>query len=118
MAPSTPEALRNSVKPDLDTLNMSDISETRMEEETPSTPDPIDDMDMPATKYRFKWNDDDIDASIAEATRIHNEMGGTGKCHFCDFTCEPNPCKLQPWYSDEMNDHIEVSHPEAWEWFA
>ena len=68
--------------------------------------------DMPATRHRFMWNDEDIDASIEEATRIHNERGGTGSCHFCDFTCEPNPCLLQPWYSDVMNDHIEDSHPE------
>ena len=91
---------------------------TRMEEEVPSTPDHVVQEEMPATRHRFKWNDEDIDASIEEATRIHNEMGGTGRCHFCDFTCEPNPCQLQPWYSDVMNDHIEASHPEEWEWFA
>ena len=87
MAPSTPEALRNSEKSDLDTLNISNISDTRMEEESPSTPDHMEHMDMPATKYMFKWNEDDKDASIEEATRIHNEIGETGRCHFCDFTC-------------------------------
>ena len=118
VAPFSPEALRNTEKPDLDILNMSNTSETRMEEEAPSTPDHIDHEELPATRHIFKWNEDDIDGSITEATRIHNEMGGTGRCHFCDFTCDPNPCKLQPWYSHVMNDHLEANHPEAWEWFA
>ena len=95
------------------TLDKSNISETRREEEAPFAPIHIGE---PATRYTCKWNDDDIDGSIAEATKIHNEMGGTGKCNFCDFTCEPKPCKLQPWYSHVMNDHIEVVHPEEWEW--
>ena len=84
----------------------------------PSAPDHIDHMDKPATGYMFKWNEEDIDGSIAEATVVHNEMGGTGRCHFCDFTCKPNQCKLQPWYNHAMNDHLEAVHPEAWEWFA
>ena len=118
VAPSSPEALRNTEKPNLDILNMSNTSETRMEEEAPSTPDHIDHEELPAIRHIFKWNEDDIDGSITEATRIHNEIGGTGRCHFCDFTCDPNPCKLQPWYSHVMNDHLEANHPEAWEWFA
>jgi len=118
VAPSTPEALRNTERSDLDTLNISNISETRLEEEAPSTPDHKDHEDMPATRYIFKWNEDNIDESIEEATRIHNEMGGTGRCHFCDFTCEPNPCKVQPWYNLVMCDHLEDVHPETREWFA
>ena len=118
VAPSTPEALRNAERSDLDNLNVSCTSETRMEEEAPSISDSLDLEDIPATRNIFQWNEEDIDWSIEEATRVHNEMGGTGKCHFCDFTCQPNPCKLQPWYSHVMNDHIEAIHPEAWEWFA
>ena len=96
MAPSSPEALRNAERSDLDNLNISVTSETRIEEEAPSIPDYMDQEDMPATRYIFQWNEEDIDWSIEEATRFHNEMGGTCRCHFCDFTCQPNPCKLQP----------------------
>ena len=39
-----------------------------------------------------------------EARRVHNEMGKSGKCHFCDFSCEPNldvpPCTLAGSYSE------------------
>ena len=78
----------------------------------------MDNTDMPDTKYVFKWNEDDIDGSINEATRVHNEMGGTGKCHLFYFICNPNQCILQPWYNHEMNDHLESVHLEEWEWFA
>ena len=37
------------------------------------------------------WKEDDEDWSIDETLRIANEMGRSGKCFFCDFTCEPNP---------------------------
>ena len=76
VAPSTPETLRNSEKSDLDTLNISNLSETRMGEEEPSTPDHMDHIDMPATRYMVKLNDDDIDNSITEATRILRKWVG------------------------------------------
>jgi hypothetical protein len=112
---STPEALRKSERPNLDTLTISPNNEKREEEEASSTPD-LKPEDTP--RYVFKWNGDDIDESIEEATRVHNEMGGSGKCHFCDFSCEPNPCKLQPWYNLVLCDHLEEVHPETWDWFA
>ena len=84
----------------------------------PSIPSTPDHRVMPANRYMFKWNEEDIDGSIEEATKVHNEMGGTGRCHFCDFTCKPNQCKLQPWYNHEMNEHLEAVHLEEWEWFA
>ena len=64
-------ALRNPEKSDLDTLNVSNISETRREEEAPSTPEHIDPIGEPAARYTFKWNEDNIDGSRAEATNIH-----------------------------------------------
>ena len=63
VAPSTPEALGNPKRSDLDTLDISNTSETRREEGSPSTPDHVEHRDMPATGYIFKWNEDDIDGS-------------------------------------------------------
>ena len=82
----------------------------------PSIPSTPDHRDIPANRYM--WNKEDIDGSIEEATEVHKEMGGTGRCHFCDFTCKPNQCKLQPWYNHEMNEHLEAVHLEEREWFA
>ena len=111
--PSTPEGLRSSMSGDLDTLTTSPLNTSR-EEEVPSTPN------LPATRKVFKWNDDDMDGSQAEANRIYDEMGTTGKCHFCDFECEPNtkyqPC--QAWWNPPLGDHLEEVHPETEEWFA
>ena len=111
-APSTPEGLRNPERSDLDTLTVSPTKEER--EEAPSTPST---PDMPDTKYVFEWDEEDLDWSVNEARRVHNEMGKTGKCHFCDFSCEPN-LGVQSWYNIPMLDHLEVIHPEKEEWFA
>ena len=57
VAHSTQEALKNSLKSDMGNLNNLDISETRMEEDSPSitsTPDHKDLMDMPATRLIFQ----------------------------------------------------------------
>ncbi len=62
-----------------------------------------------------KEGDDDIEM-IDETLRIANEMGRTGKCIFCDFTCEPNP-GVASWYNEPLLDHRDEAHPETVEWF-
>ena len=45
----------------------------------------------------------DEDWSVIETQRISDEMGSTGKCYVCDFSCEPgdslwyNPPRPQRW---------------------
>ena len=102
----------------LDTLTISPNNERREEEEeekeeapsTPSTPD----FWPEGPPW---WKPYDKDWSIKETSRIHNEMGRSGKCHFCDFSCEPN-LGVAPWYNIPLNDHLEEVHPETEEWFA
>ena len=65
------------------------------------------------------WKEDDIDWSVNETNRIMNEQGRTGKCYFCDFSCEPNlNSEPSPWYNLPLHDHQEEVHPETEEWFA
>ena len=111
-APSTPEGLRDSGKSILDTLTISPTNEKREEEEDPSSPD-LKPGDPPW------WKEDDIDWSVNETNRIMNEQGRTGKCYFCDFSCEPNlNSEPSPWYNLPLLDHQEEVHPETEEWFA
>ena len=114
-APSTPENLRRVERSNLNTLTVSPAKEEREEVEASSTPDHK--TDMPDTKYVFEWNEENLDWSVDEARRVHNEMGKTGKCHFCEFFCEPN-LGVQSWYNIPMLDHLEEIHPEKEEWFA
>ena len=108
--PSTPEVLRNSEGSSLDTLTISPTNKKREEEEYPSSPD-LKPGDPPW------WKEDDIDWSVNETNRIMNEQGRSGKCYFCDFSCEPNPVEC-PWYNRPLLDHQEEVHPETEEWFA
>ena len=111
-APSTPEALRNTERSTLDTLTISPINEKREEEEDPSSPN-LKPGDPPW------WKEDDIEWSVNETNRIMNEQGRTGKCYFCDFSCEPNlNSEPSPWYNLPLLDHQEEVHPETEEWFA
>ena len=113
-APSTPEVLRNTEGSNLDTLTISPTNEKREEEEEehPSSPD-LKPGDPPW------WKEDDIDWSVNETNRIMNEQGRTGKCYFCDFSCEPNlNSEPSPWYNLPLLDHQEEVHPETEEWFA
>ena len=110
--PSTPEVLRNSEGSSLVTLTISPTNEKREEEEDPSSPD-LKPGDPPW------WKEDDIDWSVNETNRIMNEQGRTGKCYFCDFSCEPNlNSEPSPWYNLPLLDHQEEVHPETEEWFA
>ena len=109
-APSTPEVLRNTEGSHLDTLTISPTNEKREEEEHPSSPD-LKPGDPPW------WKEDDIDWSVNETNRIMNEQGRSGKCYFCDFSCEPNLVEC-PWYNRPLLDHQEEVHPETEEWFA
>ena len=111
-APSTPEVLRNTEGSNLDTLTISPTNEKREEEEDPSSPN-LKPGDPPW------WKEDDIDWSVNETNRIMNEQGRTGKCYFCDFSCEPNlNSEPSPWYNLPLLDHQEEVHPETEEWFA
>ena len=94
----------------MDTLTISPTNEKREEEEDPSSPD-LKPEDPPW------WKEDDIDWSVNETLRISNEMGRTGKCLFCDFSCEPN-LGVAPWYNIPLIEHREEVHPETEEWFA
>ena len=94
----------------MDTLTISPTSEKREEEEDPSSPD-LKPENPPW------WKEDDIDWSVNETLRISNEMGRTGKCLFCDFSCEPN-LGVAPWYNIPLIEHREEVHPETEEWFA
>ena len=109
-APSTPEALRNTERSTLDTLTISPINEKREEEEDPSSPN-LKSGDPPW------WREDDIDWGVKETHRIMNEQGRSGKCYFCDFSCEPN-LDVCPWYNLPLIDHQQEVHPETEEWFA
>jgi len=51
---------------------------------------------------------------MIETQRISDEMGSTGKCYFCDFSCEPGDSL---WYNPPLIDHREEAHPETVEWF-
>ena len=87
-------------------------NEKREEEEDPSSPN-LKPGDPPW------WKEDDIDWSVKETNRIMNEQGRTGKCYFCDFSCEPNlNSEPSPWYNLPLLDHQEEVHPETEEWFA
>ena len=111
-APSTPEGLRESGRSNMDTLTISPTNEKREEEEDPSSPN-LKPGDPPW------WKEDDIDWSVKETNRIMNEQGRTGKCYFCDFSCEPNlNSEPSPWYNLPLLDHQEKAHPETEEWFA
>ena len=111
-APSTPEGLRESGRSNMDTLTISPTNEKREEEEDPSSPN-LKPGDPPW------WKEDDIDWSVKETNRIMNEQGRTGKCYFCDFSCEPNlNSEPSPWYNLPLLDHQEEVHPETEEWFA
>ena len=108
-APSTPEGLREAGRSNLDTLAISPTNEKREEEDLP-TPDL-------KPEHPPWWKEDDEDWSIDETLRIDNEMGRTGKCIFCDFSCEPNP-GVASWYNEPLLKHREEAHPETVEWFA
>ena len=84
-AASTPEGLREAKGSNLDTLAISPTNEKREEKEEDL---PISDLNPEPPPW---WKEDDEDWSIDETLRIANEMGRSGKCFFCDFTCEPNP---------------------------
>ena len=60
------------------------------------------------------WREEDEDWSVIETQRISDEMGSTGKCYFCDFSCEPGDSL---WYNPPLIDHREEAHPETVEWF-
>ena len=111
-APSTPEGLREARGSNLDTLAISPTNEKREEEEEE------EDLPTPDLKPEHPpwWKEDDEDWSIDETLRIANEMGRTGKCIFCDFTCEPNP-GVASWYNEPLLDHRDEAHPETVEWF-
>ena len=110
-APSTPEGLREARGSNLDTLAISPTNEKREEEEEEDLPTPDLKPEHPPW-----WKEDDEDWSIDETLRIANEMGRTGKCIFCDFTCEPNP-GVASWYNEPLLDHRDEAHPETVEWF-
>ena len=110
-APSTPEGLREARGSNLDTLAISPTNEKREEEEEEDLPTPDLKSEHPPW-----WKEDDEDWSIDETLRIANEMGRTGKCIFCDFTCEPNP-GVASWYNEPLLDHRDEAHPETVEWF-
>ena len=108
-APSTPEVLRETGGSNLDTLAISPTNEKREEEEE----------DLPTSNLKPQtawWKEEDEDWSIDETLRIANEMGRTGKCIFCDFSCEPNP-GVASWYNEPLLDHREEAHPETVQWF-
>ena len=109
-APSTPEGLREAKGSNLDTLAISPTSEKREEKEEDL---PISDLNPEQPPW---WKEDDEDWSIDETLRIANEMGRTGKCFFCNFTCEPNP-GVASWFNEPLLDHREEAHPETNEWF-
>ena len=94
----------------LDTLAISPTNEKREEEEE----------DLPTSNLKPEhppwWKEEDEDWSIDETLRIANEMGRTGKCFFCEFTCEPNP-GVALWYNESLMDHREEAHPETNERF-
>ena len=109
-APSTPEGLREAKGSNLDTLAISPTNAKREEKEEDL---PIPDLNPEHPPW---WKEDDEDWSIDETLRIANEMGRTGKCFFCEFTCEPNP-GVALWYNESLMDHREEAHPETNEWF-
>ena len=92
-APSTPEGLREAKGSALDALAISPTNEKREEKEE----------DLPISDFKPEhppwWKEDDEDWSIDETLRIANEMGRSGKCFFCDFTCEPNP-GVASWFNE------------------
>ena len=109
-APSTPEGLREAKGSNLDTLAISPTNAKREEKEEDL---PIPDLNPEHPPW---WKEDDEDWSIDETLRIANEMGRTGKCFFCNFTCEPNP-GVASWFNEPLLDHREEAHPETNEWF-
>ena len=113
-APSTPEGLREAERSNLDTLAISPTNEKREEVEDPPTPDLKPEQ---LSEHPPWWKEDDEDWSIDETLRIDNEMGRTGKCIFCDFSCEPNP-GVASWYNEPLLKHREEAHPETVVWFA
>ena len=99
----TPEGLREEGRFNLDTLTISPTTEKREEEEDPPTPNL-------KPEHPPWWKEDDEDWSVDETLRIENEMGRTGKCFFCDFSCQPNP-GVAPWFNEPLDKHREKVHP-------
>ena len=61
-------------------------------------------------KYSPWWKEEDEDLSMKKTQRISDEMGSTGKCYFCRFSCEPDDCS---WYNVPLIDHREEAYPET-----
>ena len=110
LQPPQLQVLRETGGSNLDTLAISPTNEKREEEEE----------DLPTSNLKPEhppwWKEEDEDWSIDETLRIANEMGRTGKCIFCDFSCEPNP-GVASWYNEPLLDHREEAHPETVQWF-
>ena len=105
--PSTPEVLRETGGSNLDTLAISPTNEKREEEEE----------DLPTSNLKPEHPPlVEGGGRGLETLRIANEMGRTGKCIFCDFSCEPNP-GVASWYNEPLLDHREEAHPETVQWF-
>ena len=111
LQPPQLQVLRETGGSNLDTLAISPTNEKREEEEE----------DLPTSNLKPEhppwWKEEDEDWSIDETLRIANEMGRTGKCIICDFSCEPNP-GVASWYNEPLLKHREEAHPETVEWFA
>ena len=98
--------LRDSGRSILDTLSVSPVNSRREEME-----DEDDSIHDSKPEYPPWWKEEDEDWSVIETQRISDEMGSTGKCYFCDFSCEPGDSL---WYNPPLIDHREEPHhPES-----
>ena len=55
-------------------------------------------------EYTPWWKEEDEDLSVNETQRISDEVGSTGNCYFCHFSCEPGDFL---WYNVPLIDHRE-----------
>ena len=93
----------------MDTLSVSPVNSER--EEMKDEDDSIHDSKPEDPSWR---KEKDEDWSVIETQRISDEMGSTGKCYVCDFSCEPGDSL---WYNPPLIDHREEAHTETVEWF-
>ena len=92
----------------MDTLTISPTNEKREDEEVV-----LPSLDLTSPADPPWWKEDDEDWNIEEMLRIDREMGTTGKCYFCDFSCEP----AVTFYNVPLDAHQEEVHPETMKWF-
>ena len=64
----------------------------------------------------------DGDADLEKAKEAEKLMSETDMCCFCDFDCPPptqqENKKRNCGLLQSLCDHIELSHPLAWEWLG